>query len=124
RAECSTRHGADLALPSAMQADLVDLDTERSGQQRTGAFFALWSLATKFALALAGGAALILLELSGFSAEIENSAAALMVLGLLYAGAPVLLKGIAIAMMWRFPLDPAHQAEVRARIEAAGQRIQ
>ena len=58
--------GADLSLPTAMQADLVDLDTATSGAQRTGAFFALWSLAQKFALAGAGGAALIILGAIGF----------------------------------------------------------
>ncbi|WP_198671166.1 MFS transporter [Oceanibium sediminis] len=110
--------GADLALPSAMQADLVDLDTARSGQQRTGAFFALWSLATKFALALAGGAALILLEGAGFSANGDNGTTALWSLALLYALAPIVLKMIAVAMMWGFPLDAARQAELRARIEA------
>ncbi len=112
--------GADLALPSAMQADLVDLDTSRSGVQRTGAFFALWSLATKFALALAGGLALILLDWAGFSAEGGNSTGALAVLAGLYALAPVLLKGAAIILMWEFPLDAARQAELRAQIEAAG----
>lgn len=109
--------GADLALPSAMQADLVDLDTARSGVQRTGAFFALWSLATKLALALAGGTALILLDVFGFSAQGASSNGGLLVLGLLYALAPVLLKGLAIALMWRFPLDAAAQAALRARIE-------
>ena len=47
--------GADLSLPTAIQADVVDLDTARTGDQRTGAFFALWSLAQKFALAGSGG---------------------------------------------------------------------
>ena len=61
--------GADLSLPSAIQADVVDLDTARSGEQRTGAFFALWSLAQKFALAGSGGAALIVLGWIGFSAQ-------------------------------------------------------
>lgn len=111
--------GADLALPSAIQADLVDLDTARSGRQRTGAFFALWSLATKLALALSGGLALILLDRAGFRADAENGAAALTALALLYALAPVVLKAVAVAMMWRFPLGAAAQGALRARIEAA-----
>jgi glycoside/pentoside/hexuronide:cation symporter, GPH family len=67
--------GADLSLPAAMQADLVDLDTATSGSQRTGAFFALWSLATKTALAVSGGVALIVLGAIGFSAEGPNDEA-------------------------------------------------
>ncbi|MEM9430390.1 MAG: MFS transporter [Pseudomonadota bacterium] len=110
--------GADLALPAAVQADLVDLDTARSGRQRTGAFFALWSLATKGALALAGGAALLILGQAGFESQAANTPGTLTLLSALYALAPVLLKLAAIAVMWRFPLDAARQVEVRCQIEA------
>lgn len=110
--------GADLSLPTAMQADLVDLDTATSGEQRTGAFFALWSLAQKFALAGAGGAALIVLGAIGFEAEGPNGAAELWGLTALYALVPILFKAVAVALMWRFPIDRAAQAALRARIEA------
>ena len=56
--------GADLTIPASMQADVVDHDTARSGRQRAGLYFALWSLATKAALALAVGAAFPLLQWS------------------------------------------------------------
>ncbi|MEO0999090.1 MAG: MFS transporter [Pseudomonadota bacterium] len=108
--------GSDLALPAAMQADVVDLDTARGGAPRTGAFFALWSVATKAALALAGGAALIAADLIGFRPEGGSSEAALTGLGALYALSPVALKLAAVAIMWSFPLDRAAQARVRAEI--------
>ncbi len=97
--------GADLSLPSAVQ-------------QRTGAFFALWSLAQKFALAGAGGAALILLGLIGFQTEGPNTEAALTGLTLLYAAVPIVLKAVAIGLMWNFPIDAAAQAALRRTIEA------
>ena len=109
--------GADLSLPSAVQADLVDLDTARSGSQRTGAFFALWSLAQKFALAGSGGAALILLGWIGFGAEGGNDPAALAGLAILYAGVPIALKLVAVALMWSFPLGRSEQEALRRRIE-------
>jgi Na+/melibiose symporter-like transporter len=106
--------GADLSLPAAMQADVVDLDTQRSGQHRTGAFFAIWSVATKGSVAITGGVALIVLGAFGFDATTQNSATTLWVLTLLYAGAPVALKLWAITLMWRFPLDRAMQQSIRA----------
>ncbi len=109
--------GADLALPSAIQADLVDLDTVRSGRQRTGAFFALWSLATKASLALAGGAALMILGRIGFVPDGPNGDGALTALSILYGLVPVLLKALAIALMWKFPMDATRQAAIRQRIE-------
>jgi len=108
---------ADLSLPPAIQADVVDVDTADSGAQRTGLFFALWSVATKAALALSGGAALIALDLAGFQAGADNDATALAALTGLYALAPVALKLVAVALMWNFPLDRAAHDALRARIE-------
>lgn len=111
--------GADLALPPAMQADVVDADTAATGEQRTGAYFAVWSVATKAALAVAGGGALAILAAAGFDAGpgAVNDAGALWTLSLLYAGAPVALKLIAVALVWGFDIDAGAQAALRARIE-------
>lgn len=109
--------GADLALPPAIQADVVDLDTAETGEQRTGLFFALWSVATKAALAISGGVALIILDLVGFESDAANGDGALLTLAALYALAPVALKIVAVAMMWNFPLGPEEQKALRDRIE-------
>jgi len=114
--------GADLVLPSAMQADVVDLDTLESGTQRTGVYFALWGMATKLALALAVGLAFPLLDLAGFQDGADNSAFALFALAALYALVPVIFKSIAIVLMHGYPITAASQAGVRERLEAgAGQ---
>lgn len=112
--------GADLMLPSAIQADVVDVDTAAGGGRRTGLYFAFWGMATKLALALAVGIAFPLLDLAGFRADATaNTAPALLTLTLLYGGAPVAFKLVAIALMWRFPLDEAVQSVLRRRIRAA-----
>ncbi|MEO1550674.1 MAG: MFS transporter [Pseudomonadota bacterium] len=114
--------GADLSLPSALQADLVDIDTARSGEQRTGLFFALWSLVTKAALAIAGGVALIVLERGlGFDAAGDNAPDVTFALALLYGLAPVILKLMAVALMWSFPLSRDEAAHTRSLIE--GNRV-
>jgi len=109
--------GADLSLPPAIQADVVDVDTAATGEQRTGLFFALWSVATKAALAVSGGLALIALDVAGFEAGARNDATALTALQWLYAAAPVALKLLAVALMWNFPLDRAAHDRLRATIE-------
>lgn len=110
--------GADLALPPAMQADVVDLDELESGEQRAGLFFAAWTMAQKAGNALAVGIAFPLLGWAGFNAQGANTATALAALIALYCAAPIALKLAAVALMWRFPLDAAAQAGIRARIEA------
>jgi len=111
--------GFDLALPGAIQADVIDVDTAASGEQRSGLYFAAWSLATKLSLALGVGIVFPLLSLIGFDATAgaANSQEALRGLVAIYVWLPIALKLAAIALMWRFPLDEAAQAGLRARIE-------
>lgn len=113
--------GADLVLPAAIQADVVDIDTAQTGEQRTGLYFALWSLATKLSLALAAGVAFPLLALAGFdaTANTPNTNQSLFAVSMLYAGLPVILKLPALVLMWSFPLDRDAHRELRARINSA-----
>lgn len=117
--------GADLVLPAAIHADVVDADTRVSGEQRTGLFFALWGIATKLAFALAA-VSFPILHAVGFDASALgvdgkslNSPDALFALTMLYSAVPIAIKLVAMAMMWNFPLDEARQRAIRDEIEAA-----
>ena len=110
--------GADLALPSAMQADLVDIDTARNETQRTGIFFALWSVVTKAALAVSGGVVFVTLDALGFDPSGTNGENALTALALIYGLAPIALKMMAVGLMWNFPMDPEEVRALRRQIEA------
>jgi GPH family glycoside/pentoside/hexuronide:cation symporter len=114
--------GFDLALPAAIQADVIDVDTAASGEQRSGLYFAAWGLATKLSLALAVGIVFPLLALFGFDPNggAANSETALLGLTATYVALPIVLKLAAIAMMWNFPLDEATQSRLRADIESRG----
>jgi len=94
--------GADLALPPALLAAVIgeagDIGT------REGAYFGLWSWATKMNLALAAGISLPLLELLGYlpgTREVQG----LHALAVAYALLPCVLKSIAATMLWRAPLN-------------------
>lgn len=110
--------GADLVLPPAIQADVIDVDTASSGEERSGLYFALWGLATKLALALAVGVAFPILEAAGFTPGDKGETSGLLALALLYAAVPVVLKLAAIALMWNFPVDEASAEATSARIRA------
>lgn len=110
--------GADLVLPASLQADVIDVDTAASGEQRSGVYLAIWSLATKLALALAVGIAFPVLAIMGYDPGIgARTDAGLLMLALLYAAGPVMLKLCAIGLMWDFPLDARRQAELRETID-------
>ena len=108
--------GADLALPPAIQGDVVDVDTWRHGQARAGTFFALWSMATKLALAVAVGVALPSLAALGFDAAAVDAEGRLGLVGI-YAVPAVVLKGLAVLLVWGFPLTGAKHAVVRRRLQ-------
>ncbi len=114
--------GADVVLPASIQADVIDIDTEATGSERAGLYLGLWALATKLAFAGAVGLAFPLLGWAGFDpAAGTKTQGGLLMLGLLYAGLPCLLKLGAIALVWNFPLDRAAISEVAARIATRAQ---
>ncbi|MBK3867490.1 MFS transporter [Pseudomonas stutzeri] len=86
--------GADLALPPALLADIIPPDQRDS----TAAYFGLWSLLGKLALALAG-LALPLLALTNY----QPGSPAGWNLALVYAGLPCLLKLLAARLLTSMP---------------------
>jgi Na+/melibiose symporter-like transporter len=112
--------GADLALPAAINGDLIEWDALENRQRRPGLFFALWGTASKLAYALAVGLMFPALDFVGFDATVSNSPADVRTLALLYALPSLLFKVTAIAMMWRFPIDETEHRRIRAALDAEG----
>jgi len=93
--------GADLALPPALLARVIDANGHNG--QREGAYFGLWNFVNKLVLAVSGAAALSILESLGYSRGARD-AAALEALAFTYAVVPCLLKLAAagwLAAAWR-----------------------
>lgn len=109
--------GADLALPPALQADVVDYDSWKFGRPRAGLLFALWSMASKLALAAAVGIAFPALDLLGFDATAaENTPRALLSLVVIYALVPVVIKLITVTLVWNHPLTSRRHRAIRHRL--------
>jgi glycoside/pentoside/hexuronide:cation symporter, GPH family len=97
--------GADLALPSAMLAGVI----QRAGHSGhgEGIYFGWWNFATKLNLALAAGVALPLLAAFGYSPGARDDAA-LSALTLAYCLLPCALKLLAAALLWRLWMCSPH----------------
>jgi GPH family glycoside/pentoside/hexuronide:cation symporter len=91
--------GADLALPGALLAGVVQAGQARVPAQAAGAYFGWWNFATKLNLALAAGLALPLLGLFGYAPGVRE-AGALNVLTLAYCILPCVLKAMAAASLY------------------------
>lgn len=108
--------GADLALPSALLAGVIQSSRAPalSGQPTdvadpgTGAYFGWWSFATKLNLALAAGLALPLLDLFGYAPGVRD-AAALNALVVAYCVLPCVLKALAAGALYLLVIRPTSQ---------------
>ena len=121
--------GALLALPAAMAADAVDIDSARTGEQRAGLYFSIWGLAKKGSYAAGGAIGLAAAAAFGFDPTVDpaaagtpagNSESALLWLTLLYSIIPALIKFIAFPFMLKYPLTEVRQQRIRDRLERRG----
>ena len=124
--------GAFGMLTTSMAADVVDIDTARSGEQRTGLYFAVWGLVRKATTALATSLGLFAVAIFDFDATADptlagqqggNTFGALMALALFYSVVPSLVKLTTLPFLWTYPLTEERQARIRRRLEAKAERL-
>ncbi|MEM7209092.1 MAG: MFS transporter [Pseudomonadota bacterium] len=113
--------GADLALPPALTADVVDWDRFRFRRESTALCFAGGSLATKLALGIAVVLAPFLLSLNEWNDDAaKQSEHAALALAMIYAWLPCVLKIGTIVLMWRYPLSATRHSAIRKRLSRTG----
>lgn len=108
--------GAGMALPSSMQADVIDYDELLSGRRREGAFIGLWSIIKKMASALGLGLALPLLALAGYAPGQEQPESVILLLRFLYAGLPSICVITALLVFSRYPLNAKEHARIQEEL--------
>lgn len=105
--------GATVALPSAMQADVIDYEELRCGERREGAIIGIWSVAKKLAAALGVGIALMLLGWAGYEANQAQSESVVLLLRALYAAVPCALGLLGLSIAFLYPIDRQMHQKIR-----------
>ncbi|MBL4681876.1 MAG: MFS transporter [Pseudomonadales bacterium] len=110
--------GAFAYIPRAMLADVVDLDTVRSGSSRPASYLSIHGFMTKCAASF-GGLSLPILGMVGFSAATgaQNGPDELRWLGILYAIVPTVLFIVALYLSLTWPLTASIHARVQKLVE-------
>jgi GPH family glycoside/pentoside/hexuronide:cation symporter len=108
--------GATLAIPSAIQADVIDYDELLTGERREGQYIGLWSIAKKLAAAVGVGAGLSILGLAGYTPNVEQSAQVQFTLRTLYALVPSVCNMIAFLIALAYPITGSIHREIRTAI--------
>ncbi len=106
-------------LPRAMLADICDQDHVESGSERTGLYYSLLQLSSKFASGFAIFLGFSFLTFFDFDPELgaNNTAEALQRLRYLIVALPVAAYAIVVGLMWRYPISRERQREMRHIIE-------
>ncbi len=118
--------GALSALPYAMAADVIDLDSARTGKRQGGKYFSIWTMTRKLAYALGlvvGTTAATIVGFNSLADPIENpnSMYSLLWLACLYSIVPAVFKFVAIPMLWSYPLNEEKLGEIQKDIESRNQ---
>jgi GPH family glycoside/pentoside/hexuronide:cation symporter len=109
--------GATLAIPSAIQADVIDYDEMITGERREGLYIGLWSVAKKLAAAFGVGVGLLLLGTSGYTPNVKQSDSVVMTLRILYALVPCVCNLVALLIALKYPIDQKYHREIRKKID-------
>ncbi len=112
-------------LPFAMLADVVDVDTARSGRSRAGSYFAFLGFSEKLAIAFGTGFSLNVVGLLGFDPAggvAGSTDVGVLSLRLVYCLGPVLFYGLALRLIWSYPLTPVRHARLRERLDRRAAR--
>ena len=103
-------------VPTSMKADVIDLDSLESGEDRAGLFFAAWSTATKMVQALGVGISLPALAYLGFDPTVVNAPEELYSLRAWFSFVPVLFYVLSAILVIGYPITKARHAEIRMQI--------
>ena len=124
--------GALVFLATSMAADVIDIDTIRSGQERSGLYFSAWGIIQKGAAAISLFIALTVIELFGFDPTADpsqretingNSNIAILGLAIMYSVVPSLFKISTLPFIWKYPLTEERQAKIRGYIDRKVKRM-
>lgn len=108
--------GATVAIPSAMQADVIDYDELLTGKRREGHYIGLWSITKKLAAAMGVGSALPLLGAAGYESAEPQSEQVILMLRVLYALIPSLCNLLGLFIALAYPINSRNHEDIRAAI--------
>ncbi len=116
--------GSFAYLPRAMMADVIDVDTLKSGDARTGSYFSVMGFMTKLAHSV-GGFSLIALAWVGYQTlpGAVNGQEQLEWLAILYAIVPTVSFAFGLYLCWTWPLTDTKHAKLQRLLSVRQDRM-
>ncbi len=111
------------AISMSMKADVIEVASQRAGENVSGAYIAIWSLGQKMIGAVALGICLPLLQYLGFDPQGDNGPRELQILSLMYVVPQALMYVGAVALIWRYPITAERLARIRVAFQKRDARF-
>jgi Na+/melibiose symporter-like transporter len=106
-----------------MKADVIEIASQRAGENVSGAYIAIWSLGQKMIGAIALGICLPLLQYLGFDPQGGNGPRELNILSLMYVVPQAIMYIGAVAFIWRYPITSDRLNKIRSVFERRNARL-
>jgi GPH family glycoside/pentoside/hexuronide:cation symporter len=118
--------GAALAIPSAIQADVIDYDEFLTGERREGQYIGFWSISKKMAAAVGVGAGLSILGIAGYLPNVDQTPEVKLTLRTLYALVPSICNFLALLVAIAYPIDERIHEKIKQAIikKRAGEMVE
>ena len=102
-----------------MKADVIDLDTLKSGENRSGLFFSSWSFTSKMTGSVGTWIALTALAWIGFNTgpDVYNNSSQLFGLKFLFSTLPSIFFLLAVAIIWKYPITEEMHSKIQVQLK-------
>ena len=110
--------GCGNVVGPSIKADIIDVDELQTGQRKEGAYFAVWNFVRKFAHGLMIIGAGLLLDLSGFVPNVEQTEATKTAMSAMIGLIPGFCYLVGTIVFTRFSLDEKQWQKVRSQLDA------
>lgn len=110
--------GSSAVLANSMKADVIDLDTLKTGQNRAALFFSVWAFITKASLSVGPAIALYALATLGFDPKpgAVNDSQSLWGVKAVFALGPPIFMILTAWVAWRYPITESRHGKMRDAI--------
>ena len=114
---CGLGAGSGAVVAPSIQADIIDYDEYQSGKRKEGTYYASWNFVFKSATGVTLMLTGLVLSLSGFTPNQEQSETTKLALLSLYALLPLTCYLIGALIFSRFNLDEEAYGKIRASLD-------
>jgi GPH family glycoside/pentoside/hexuronide:cation symporter len=109
---------AQWVFPWAMVPDVVEYDRLKTGEHRGGMYYGVWGFSFKLTAALGIITTSLVLQLSGYVADVEQTAETLRSIRLFFGPVPLIILAFALPLLIRYPITRKSHAEICRELEA------